>query len=93
MTRRADVVIARFPYAGGSGHNVRPAIVVQCDRLNRQIHNTLLAMVIGNTRLAGSEPTQFLIDPALPICGRSTSAKRSTTMWCSSRTVGPGDRL
>src|SRR5437868_1444719 len=64
MTRRADVVIARFPYAGGGRSKVRPAVVVQCDRLNAKIHNTLLAMISGNTRLAGTEPTQFLIDPA-----------------------------
>jgi mRNA interferase MazF len=66
MTSRANVVIARFPYAGGRGHKVRPAVIVPCDRLNRQIQNTLLAMITGNTRLAGTEPTQFLIDPATP---------------------------
>jgi mRNA interferase MazF len=64
MTRRADVVIARFPYAGRTGAKVRPAVVVQCDRLNKQIHNTLLAMITGNTSLIGVEPTQFLIDPS-----------------------------
>jgi mRNA-degrading endonuclease toxin of MazEF toxin-antitoxin module len=51
MTKRGDVVIARFPYAGGTGAKVRPTVVVQCDRLNNQLHNTLLAMVTGNTRL------------------------------------------
>ncbi len=66
MIHRADIVVARFPYAGGRGFKVRPAIVVQCDRLNRQIHNTILAMVTGNTRLVHVEPTQFLIDPATP---------------------------
>ncbi len=66
MTKRADVVIARFPYAGGGGSKVRPAVVVQCDRLNAKIQNTLLAMISGNTRLAGAEPVQFLIDPATP---------------------------
>jgi mRNA-degrading endonuclease toxin of MazEF toxin-antitoxin module len=39
-------------------------VVVQCDRLNQQIHNTLLVMITGNTALVGVEPTQFLIDPA-----------------------------
>jgi len=63
MTRRADVVIARFPFASSVGHKVRPAVVVQCDRLNQQIQNTLLVMITGNTRLVGREPTQFLIDP------------------------------
>lgn len=63
MTRRGDVVIARFPYAGGGGFKVRPAVVVQCDRLNQQIQNTLLTMITGNIRLAATEPTQLLIDP------------------------------
>ena len=63
MIRRADGVIARFPYAGSTQFKVRPAVVVQCDRLNSQIHNTILAMVTGNTRLARVEPTQLLIDP------------------------------
>jgi mRNA-degrading endonuclease toxin of MazEF toxin-antitoxin module len=66
MTRRADVVFARFPYAGGGGSKVRPAVVVQCDRLNAKILNTLLAMVSGNIRLANTDPVQFLIDPATP---------------------------
>ena len=64
MLNRGDVVVARFPYAGGRSHKVRPAVVVQCDRLNRQLHDTLLALVTGNIRLAGREPSQFLIDPA-----------------------------
>jgi mRNA-degrading endonuclease toxin of MazEF toxin-antitoxin module len=41
-------------------------VVVQCDRLNAQIDNTILAMVTGNVKLVGLEPTQFLIDPATP---------------------------
>jgi hypothetical protein len=40
--------------------------VVQCDRHNGQIHNTILAMITGNATLVGREPTQFLIDPATP---------------------------
>jgi mRNA-degrading endonuclease toxin of MazEF toxin-antitoxin module len=66
MTRRGDVVIARFPYAGGTGFKVRPAVVVQCDSLNRRLHNTIVAMVTSNTNLIGVEPTQLLIDPATP---------------------------
>src|SRR5262245_41542737 len=63
MTRRGDVVFARVPFAGGGGFKVRPAVVVQCDRLNGQIQNTILVMVTGNVRLVGIEPTQLLIDP------------------------------
>ncbi len=55
--KRGDVVIARFPYAGGGGFKVRPAIVVQCDRLNQKLQNTLLALVTGNMRLVGLPAT------------------------------------
>jgi mRNA-degrading endonuclease toxin of MazEF toxin-antitoxin module len=49
MTRRGDVVVAVFPYVGGGASKNRPAVIVQCDRLNRQIDNTIVAMVTGNT--------------------------------------------
>src|SRR5262249_47845221 len=64
--KRGDVVVAVFPYVGGGASKNRPAVVVQCDRLNRAIQNTIVAMITGNTRLAGRTPTQFLIDPATP---------------------------
>jgi mRNA-degrading endonuclease toxin of MazEF toxin-antitoxin module len=81
MTKRGDIVIARFPYVGGSGSKVRPAVVVQCDRLNNQIQNTLLAMITGNTSLAVKEPTQFLIDPGTPE-GASSGLSYSSAVKC-----------
>lgn len=88
MIRRGDVVIARFPYAGGTGYKVRPAVVVQCDRLNRQIHNTLLAMITGNTRLVGTEATQFLIDPATPD-GTATGLTHRSAVKCENIATVP----
>jgi mRNA-degrading endonuclease toxin of MazEF toxin-antitoxin module len=88
MTRRADVVIARFPYAGGQGYKIRPAVVVQCDRLNQQIQNTLLAMITGNTRLVGREPTQFLIDPNTPE-GASSGLSRPSAVKCENLATVP----
>ena len=64
MTSRGDVVIVAFPYVdGGRGKN-RPALVVQGDGNNRRLLNTIVAMITGNIRLALTEPTQFLVDPA-----------------------------
>ena len=88
MLRRADVVIARFPYAGGSGAKVRPAVVVQCDRLNQQIHNTLLAMITGSTRLVTVEPTQLLIDPTTPE-GASTGLTYASAVKCENLATIP----
>src|SRR5437016_145833 len=88
MIRRADVVIARFPYAGSAQFKVRPAIVVQCDRLNKQIRNTILAMVTGNTRLALVEPTQLLIDPASPE-GSSSGLTMTSAVKCENLSTIP----
>lgn len=88
MINRGDVVIARFPYAGGTGYKVRPAVVIQCDRLNRQLHDTLLALVTGNTRLVGREPTQFLIDPATPE-GASAGIARASAVKCENIATVP----
>ncbi len=66
MTKRGDVVIVRFPFVeGGRGKN-RPALVIQSNRNNQRLANTIVAMITGNLRLAAVEPTQILIDPASP---------------------------
>jgi mRNA interferase MazF len=91
MTKRADVVIARFPYSGGTGFKVRPAVVIQCDRLNRKIDNTLLAMITGNTSLIGKEPTQFLIDPTQPEGAASGLAHKSAVKCENLATVPQTD--
>ncbi len=81
MTRRGDVVIVQFPYVGGGAGKTRPAVVVQCDRLNRQIQNTVVAMITGNLRLVAREPTQFLVDPAVPE-GQSSGLSYPSAVKC-----------
>ena len=66
MTQRGDVVIMAFPFVTGSGGKNRPALVIQSDRNNQRLSNTIVAMISGNARLATTEPTQLLIDPASP---------------------------
>lgn len=80
MIRRGDVVIADFPFVDG-GSKKRPAVVVQCDTLNGKLANTILAMITGNTRLVGKEPTQFLIDPATQD-GQSSGLKHASAAKC-----------
>jgi mRNA interferase MazF len=62
--KRGDVVVVAFPYATGGGGKHRPALVVQSDRNNQRLSNTIVAMITGNIRLAAMEPTQVLIDPS-----------------------------
>ena len=59
---RGDVVLVNYPFASGTGSKVRPALVVQCDRNNRRLDNTIVAQITSRTRFARSEPTQFLIE-------------------------------
>ncbi|HEY7315404.1 MAG TPA: type II toxin-antitoxin system PemK/MazF family toxin [Gemmataceae bacterium] len=56
-----DVVLVDFPYTRGAGSKVRPALVVQNDRDNVRLVNTIIAQITGTTHRA-LEPTQVLID-------------------------------
>lgn len=63
--QRGEVVLVDFPYAGGTGHKVRPALVIQNDRDSVRLVNTIVAQITGTTQRA-LEPTQVLIDPVTP---------------------------
>ena len=63
--KRGDVVIVQFPYVDGSRGKNRPALVVQNDRDNQRLTNTVIAMITGNVSHA-AEATQVLVDPASP---------------------------
>ena len=63
---RGDVVLVNYPFASGAGSKVRPAVVVQCDRNNARLDNTIIAQITSRTRYASSEPTQLLIEAASP---------------------------
>jgi mRNA interferase MazF len=59
--RRGDVVLIDFPYPSGIGSKVRPALVVQNDRDNQRLVNTILVQITSVTHRA-LEPTQLLIE-------------------------------
>ncbi len=63
--KRGDVVIVEFPYVDGRSGKNRPSLVVQNDRDNARLTNTVVAMISGNIRHAG-EATQVLVDPGTP---------------------------
>lgn len=75
-----DVVIVSFPFADGSRGKSRPALVVQNDRDNRRLTQTVVAMITGNTRYA-SEATQLLIDPTAPE-GAGSGLRGSSAVKC-----------
>src|SRR5262245_18884440 len=59
---RGDVVLVNYPFASGAGSKVRPAVVIQCDRNNSRLSNTIIAQITSRTRYARTEPTQLLIE-------------------------------
>ena len=61
---RGDVVLVLFPFTDTSGAKRRPALVVQCDRNNRRLHDVILALITSNTQRVELEPTQLRIDIA-----------------------------
>ena len=77
--KRGDVVIVQFPYVDGQRGKNRPALIVQNDRDNARLTNTVVAMISGNTRYA-AESTQVLVDP-------STSAGTASTFTETGRRV------
>ena len=78
--KRGDVVIVRIPYVEGQGGKNRPALVVQNDRDNGRLANTVVAMVSGNIEHSG-EATQLFLDPASPE-GRSSGLHGPSVVKC-----------
>lgn len=68
--QRGDVVLVDYPYASGSGAKVRPVLVIQNDRDNQRLLNTIVIQITSVTRRA-LEPTQLLIELGTPAGGQS----------------------
>ena len=64
--RRGDVVLVDYPYSDRSGSKVRPCLVVQVERNNQRLDDTIVVTITSRTQYAATEPTQFVIDVATP---------------------------
>jgi mRNA interferase MazF len=78
--QRGDVVLVDYPYTGGSGAKVRPALVIQNDRDNQRLVNTIIVQITSLTRRA-LEPTQLLIELATPE-GRQSGLQQDSVVNC-----------
>ncbi len=66
--KRGDVVLVNYPFTTG-GAKVRPALIVQNDRDNGRMANSIVAQISGNLARV-HEATQHLIELAVePGCG------------------------
>jgi mRNA interferase MazF len=78
--RRGDVVLVDYPYAKGGRSKVRPALVIQNDRDNARLLNTIVAQITSVTRRA-VESTQLLVDIATPE-GQATGLRQDSVINC-----------
>jgi mRNA interferase MazF len=79
--KRGDVVLLDYPYTDGSSSKVRPALIVQNDRDNQRLNNTIVALVTKNVSRI-HQPTQFLIDIATPD-GQQSGLNHDSAVACS----------
>ena len=89
--RRGDVVLALYPFASGTGASRRPAVVVQDDRDNVRMQNTIIAQITTNLRRA-AEPTQLLIEAASPE-GQQAGLLHDSVISCSNLATVREDRI
>jgi mRNA interferase MazF len=62
--RRGDVILVDYLFSDRTGSKVRPCLVVQNDRSNQRLDDTIVAAISSNTTRAASEPTQFIVEVA-----------------------------
>jgi mRNA interferase MazF len=79
--KRGDVVILDHPYSDGSGSKIRPALVVQNDRDNGRLTNTIIAAITRNISRV-NEPAQLLIDVMTP-AGRPSGLNQTSAVVCT----------
>jgi mRNA-degrading endonuclease toxin of MazEF toxin-antitoxin module len=80
--KRGDVILLDHPFSGGVGSKVRPVLVVQADRDNARLTNTIVAMITRTIHRVGRVETQFLIDIASPE-GKAAGLKATSVVNCS----------
>lgn len=89
---RGDVVIAGIDQGPNLPLKRRPVVVVQSDHNNARLNSAIVAMITSNTRLAGKEPTQVLVDLATAD-GRRTGLSHTSAVKCENLYTKPQNDL
>lgn len=77
---RGDIVMTRFPHAGGNRGKKRPAVIIQADVYNAKLKHFSVAEITKNLA-AGSDPASFLIDVSTPE-GKATGLDQNSVVCC-----------
>jgi len=78
--KRGDVVLIDYPFTSGGQSKVRPALVVQNDRDNQRLVNTIVVQITSVTRRS-PEHTQLLIVLASPE-GQQAGLRQDSVVNC-----------
>lgn len=78
---RGDIVLVSLPFASGSAAKIRPVLVIQSDRNNSRLINTIVAAITSNISRALHEPAQLLIDVATPE-GKASGLRFNSAVTC-----------
>lgn len=62
--RRGDVVLVDYLFSDRTGSKVRPCLVVQSDRNNGRLDDTIVVAISSNTTRGAVEPTQHVVAAA-----------------------------
>lgn len=79
--KKGDVVLVPFPFSDIETHKKRPAVVIQCDSLNRRLDTVIIAQATSNTSRAEKERSQVFVDTSTPD-GRRTGLLTDSAIKC-----------
>ncbi len=79
--RRGDVILVDYLFSDRTGSKIRPCLVVQNDRNNQRLDDTIIALISSNTGRAIGEPTQLVIEVATP-AGRQSGLLFDSAVRC-----------
>ena len=79
--RRGDVILIDYPFSDASGSKVRPALVVQGDRRNSLLSETVIALITKNVKHVSLDLTQLLIDLRTPD-GKASGLNANSAIKC-----------
>lgn len=88
---RGEVVLVRYPFASGQGASRRPALIVQNDRDNARLDNTILAQITTQERHA-NDPTQLRILRGSPE-GQQAGLLHDSVVSCNNLATVHRDRI
>ena len=89
--RRGDVVLVLYPFPSGRGASRRPALIVQNNRDNRRLDNTIIAQ-ITTTMLHVNDPTHLLIPWGTPE-GQQAGVLHDSVVSCNNLASVHEDRI